>query len=46
VDTHQTDGATLGTSTPVGAVYSTQALNQPVQEAESAAEAIITKNLH
>jgi membrane fusion protein (multidrug efflux system) len=46
VDTHETDGATLGTSTPVGAVYSTQALNQPVQEAESAAEAIITKNLH
>jgi membrane fusion protein (multidrug efflux system) len=46
VDTHQTDGATLGASTPVGAVYSTQALNQPVQEAESAAEAIITKNLH
>jgi membrane fusion protein (multidrug efflux system) len=46
VDTHQTDGATLGASTPVGAVYSTQALNQPVQEAEFAAEAIITKNLH
>lgn len=45
VDTHRTDGATLGAPIPAGVVYSTQALNQPVKEAETAVDAIITKNL-
>lgn len=45
VDIHQTSGATLGALTPIEVVYSTQALNQPVQEVESAAHAIVAKNL-
>ncbi|WP_244545203.1 HlyD family efflux transporter periplasmic adaptor subunit [Collimonas sp. OK607] len=45
VDTHRQDGTMLGAPMPAGALYSTQALNQPVQEAESAAKAIIVKNL-
>jgi membrane fusion protein (multidrug efflux system) len=45
VDTHQTDGAMLGVPVSAAPVYSTLALNQPMQDAESAAEAIIRKNL-
>ncbi|MDB5763626.1 MAG: hemolysin [Herminiimonas sp.] len=45
IDTHQTDGAMLGAPMPANPMYSTQALNQPVQEAESAADAIVVKNL-
>jgi membrane fusion protein (multidrug efflux system) len=45
VDTRQTDGAKLGAPVSASAVYSTQALNQPMKDAESAADAIVKKNL-
>lgn len=45
IDTHRTDGAMLGAPMPAAAVYATQALNQPLQKAESAAAAIIARNL-
>ncbi|HTD03368.1 HlyD family efflux transporter periplasmic adaptor subunit [Undibacterium sp.] len=45
VDISHADGAMLGAPMPAAPVYSTQTLGQPVQEAESAADAIIKKNL-
>ena len=45
VDIHQAEGALLGAAAPVGAMYSTKALQQPVQEAEKVADAIIKRNL-
>jgi membrane fusion protein (multidrug efflux system) len=45
VDTHQTDGPMLGAPMPSTPIYSTQALKQPVQEAEAIANAIIAKNM-
>ena len=45
VDTHQTNGVKLGAPVNAGAVYSTQVLNQPIKDAESAADVIIKKNL-
>jgi len=45
VDTRQTDGAKLGAPVSASAVYSTLALNQPMKDAESAADAIVKKNL-
>lgn len=45
VDTHRTDGVMLGAPMPAAILYSTQALNQPVQQAEAAADAIIASNL-
>ncbi|MET3117596.1 membrane fusion protein (multidrug efflux system) [Undibacterium sp. GrIS 1.8] len=45
LDVSHLDGATLGAPMPAAPVYATQTLSQPVQEAESAADAIIKKNL-
>ena len=45
LDISHLDGATLGAPMPAAPVYATQTLSQPVQEAESAADAIIKKNL-
>ena len=45
VDTHQRDGAVLGAAMPATPVYVTQALKQPMQEAEAIAEHIITRSL-
>jgi len=43
VDTHDTGGAVLGTPAPATAAYRTQALGQPLQQAEQAADAVIAK---
>ncbi|MBV8035374.1 HlyD family efflux transporter periplasmic adaptor subunit [Roseateles sp.] len=43
VDTHDTGGPMLGAPAPASAAYSTQALSQPLQQAEQAADAIIAK---
>ncbi|MFT7724021.1 MAG: HlyD family efflux transporter periplasmic adaptor subunit [Roseateles sp.] len=43
VDTRDTSGAVLGTAAPAAPAYSTQALGQPLQQAEQAADAIIAK---
>jgi membrane fusion protein (multidrug efflux system) len=43
VDTHDTGGPILGAPAPATAAYSTQALSQPLQQAEQAADAIIAK---
>jgi membrane fusion protein (multidrug efflux system) len=45
VDTSKTDGAVLGAAMPSTPVYATQALEQPLQQAASAADAIIARNL-
>ena len=45
VDTHERDGAVLGAPASATAVYSTEALGQPVAEAEAMAKNIIDKNL-
>ncbi len=45
LDVSHLDGATLGAPMPAAPVYATQTLSQPLQEAESAADAIIKKNL-
>lgn len=45
VNTHQRDGTMLGSSMPTAPMYATQVLNQPMQEAESIAERIISQNL-
>jgi membrane fusion protein (multidrug efflux system) len=44
IDTSNTDGPMLGVPMPAMPVYSAQALSQPLNEAESAAEAVIAKN--
>ncbi len=43
VDTHDTSGAVLGTAAPAAPAYSTQTLNQPLQQAQAAADAVIAK---
>jgi len=43
VDTHDTGGPILGAPAPATPAYSTQALSQPLQQAEQAADAIIAK---
>lgn len=43
VDTHDTGGAMLGAPAPATPAYSTQALGQPLQQAEKAADAIIAR---
>ncbi|MES2103357.1 MAG: HlyD family efflux transporter periplasmic adaptor subunit [Pseudomonadota bacterium] len=45
VDISHADGAMLGAPMPAAPVYSTRTLSQPVQEAATAADAIIKKNL-
>lgn len=45
VDISHTDGPVLGAAMPPTPVYTTQALNQPLQQAASAADAIISHNL-
>jgi membrane fusion protein (multidrug efflux system) len=44
VDISQTDGPVLGAPMPQAPVYTTQALAQPLQQAASAADAIIARN--
>jgi membrane fusion protein (multidrug efflux system) len=45
VDTHSRDGAVLGAPAASAPVYSTEALGQPVAEAEVMAKNVIEKNL-
>jgi membrane fusion protein (multidrug efflux system) len=45
VDIAKADGPALGTPAPAGNVYTTQALNQPVPEAQAVADKIIQQNL-
>jgi membrane fusion protein (multidrug efflux system) len=45
VDVSKTDGPVLGAAMPQTPVYTTQALTQPLQQAASAADAIIAHNL-
>lgn len=45
IDTHHRDGTALGSAMPLVPVYATQALNQPMQEADAAAQSIIARNL-
>jgi membrane fusion protein (multidrug efflux system) len=45
VDISKTDGPVLGAAMPQTPVYTTQALNQPLQQAATAADAIIAHNL-
>nr|WP_315261209.1 efflux RND transporter periplasmic adaptor subunit [uncultured Duganella sp.] len=45
VDISKTDGPVLGAAMPQAPVYTTQALAQPLQQAASAADAIIAHNL-
>ena len=45
VDVSKTDGPVLGAAMPQAPVYSTQALAQPLQQAATAADAIIARNL-
>ena len=45
VDVSDTSGTTLGALMPAAPVYATQVLKQPLQDAENAATAIVSKNL-
>jgi membrane fusion protein (multidrug efflux system) len=45
VDTHDRNGAVLGAAMPATPVYATQALNQPIAEAEVLAKRIVARNL-
>ncbi|MDB5774809.1 MAG: Membrane fusion component of tripartite multidrug resistance system [Herbaspirillum sp.] len=45
VDTHDRGGQTLGLAMPATPVYSTQALRQPMQEADALADRIVQANL-
>jgi membrane fusion protein (multidrug efflux system) len=45
VDTHRRDGAMLGAAMPAAPIYSTQALRQPMQDADALADRIIARNL-
>jgi membrane fusion protein (multidrug efflux system) len=45
VDISKTDGPVLGAAMPQTPVYTTQALNQPLHQAATAADAIIAHNL-
>ncbi len=44
VDTSDIKGAMLGMPMPSAPIYSTQALHQPIQDAESAADNVIARN--
>lgn len=46
VDISKTDGAMLGAPMPQAPVYATRVLNQPLAQANSAAEGIVSRNLH
>jgi len=46
VDISKTDGPVLGAAMPQQPVYTTAALSQPLQQAATAADNIITRNLH
>lgn len=46
VDISKTDGPVLGAAMPQQPVYQTAALSQPLQQATTAADTIITRNLH
>jgi membrane fusion protein (multidrug efflux system) len=46
VDISKTDGPVLGAAMPQAPVYTTAALSQPLQQAATAADGIITRNLH
>lgn len=46
VDISKTDGAVLGAAMPQQAIYQTAALSQPLQQATTAADTIIRRNLH
>ncbi|RXZ36160.1 HlyD family efflux transporter periplasmic adaptor subunit [Oxalobacteraceae bacterium CAVE-383] len=45
VDTHDRSGAILGAPMPATPVYSTQALQQPMQEADALADRIVAQNM-
>lgn len=45
IDTHKTDGPMLGAPMSTNAMYSTNALTQPVKEAEAAADTVIAQNM-
>ena len=45
VDTHNRDGAVLSAATDNKPLYTTEALDQPLQKAESQADAIVARNL-
>ena len=45
VDTHDRSGGTLGMPAPAAPVYTTQALEQPMQDADALADKIILQNL-
>jgi membrane fusion protein (multidrug efflux system) len=45
VDTHERGGATLGAPMPATPVYTTQALQQPMQEADALADKIVAQNM-
>jgi len=46
VDISKTDGPVLGAASPQQPVYQTAALSQPLQQATTAADTIINRNLH
>lgn len=46
VDISKTDGPVLGAAMPQQAIYQTAALSQPLQQATTAADTIIRRNLH
>jgi len=46
VDISKTDGPVLGAASPQQPVYQTAALSQPLQQATTAADTIIRRNLH
>ncbi len=46
VDISNTNGPTLGAPMPTRPLYTTAALNQPVAQAGTAADAIVARNLH
>ncbi|MET0320778.1 MAG: efflux RND transporter periplasmic adaptor subunit [Duganella sp.] len=46
VDISRTDGPVLGAAMPSSPVYTTAALSQPLQQAATAADGIIARNLH
>ncbi|TYQ21347.1 UNVERIFIED_ORG: membrane fusion protein (multidrug efflux system) [Zoogloea ramigera] len=46
VDISNTDGPVLGAAMPQQAIYQTAALSQPLQQATTAADTIIRRNLH
>jgi membrane fusion protein (multidrug efflux system) len=45
IDIEHTDGAMLGAPMPATPIYTTQALSQPVKDAEKAADGVVGRNL-